>query len=1452
MASTQQSEGDCLSKDHFSSLPDRVHLDLKQNDFTDLLNIWDKWGATTRANFDRKYGHIARLLKVQKTGHRRKLAKMMGITSAEVDQNLRKKGDNECIPWSFLRGYIMKQRDTEQGQLVMALAIYGLVIFPKVLGHIKVGIIDFFEQVVNKANPSPFILAETLRSLNYCRRKGEGRFVGCAQLLSIWIMSHFECKVDKFRKPFHPQTAPIREFCESEWPENRTKEQWISRFRELMSVKVTWRAPWMPHHPFVPMTHRLNTLEFAYGEPGFLKRIEEIAQAWKKTSRVDQGRYTDEVTTGYQIWHDQRVKDVVYPKEDALRGPVDPEPRDTLLESELARKKSEAENASWKQRYEDLQKECEKMKREVSEQRNKVRKMEGKYESLNDKFSATTSELRREIQVRENQGNELQTHNDGLRRQVRFQQESIQLLRQEYEELEGVMTTYQQEYERLKQQSTRIQEWGSKIARPPKPSDQRVHNTRQRARIMGEEQRERMDRMERAQEEMREQLAKMMELMMSLSKGKRAIKEPAPSENPPAQDSGNQREDPPYPPGFTPPHAQTSQRVHPQVIPPVYYNAPPPLGHQPIQGQFGPYSGINPAEPINVPDLDDPKEQEKLRKDSSQTGENEKDQKKYDLLEERLRAIEGVDRFGTMDATELCLVPDVLIPAKFKVPEFEKYDGTKCPMAHITMYCRKMAAQSHDDKLLIHFFQDSLTGSAARWYVQLDRNRIKTWKDLARAFIAQYKHVAELAPDRLSLQTMEKKQSENFKEYAQRWRDTAAQVQPPLIDKEMTVLFINTLRAPFYERLIGNATKNFADLVLSGEIIEGAIKSGKIEGHEVASSKKGRMIRRVKKGIDEIQTPMDKVFEALSKINVITPEPIDTKELGHDLAYSCKFHMGAIGHSIQNCDGFRRKLQELMDSSVIEFYEGAEENLVGTINGDTPAEVASSSFGANKPKPLTIFYEENRSPMNDTSPTMIRNDLTGVGGITRSGRCYSPEVAERVGKGKPSQGEGGLKKADTFAKDQVDESIVAPNSEVKNPVTEKEAGEFLKFIKHSEYSVVEQLTKMPARISLLSLLLNSEAHRNALLKVLNQAYVAQDISVEKLDHIVGNITVGNFIAFNDEEIPSGGRGGNKALHITIKCKDHAVPRVLVDNGSALNVMPRSTLTKLPVDVSYMRTSRMVVRAFDGTTREVVGDIELPIKIGPCIFEVQFQVMDIAPSYNCLLGRPWIHMAGAIPSSLHQKVKFIAEGQLISVCAEEDILAIQPSSAPYVEATEVVPECSFRSFEFVNATYVGEKKVIPTPRLSLATKMGVKQTVGKGCRAGLGLGKNLQGINRPLTPMKNEERFGLGYKPTKEERRKLTAQKKIKRMAQLEGKEEEFGERTIPRLYETFRSAGFIHLEAPPKVNQVLRIFDELSIHMIRDEEPDGKIPMVYPVLPGEELSNWTATELPIIFKSSKM
>ena len=65
--------------------------------------------------------------------------------------------------------------------------------------------------------------------------------------------------------------------------------------------------------------------------------------------------------------------------------------------------------------------------------------------------------------------------------------------------------------------------------------------------------------------------------------------------------------------------------------------------------------------------------------------------------------------------------------------------------------------------------------------------------------------------------------------------------------------------------------------------------------------------------------------------------------------------------------------------------------------------------------------------------------------------------------------------------------------EVKKPVTEEESNEFMKLIKHSEYCIIDQLKKTPTRISLMSLILSSEPHRNALQKVLNEAYIPQDI-----------------------------------------------------------------------------------------------------------------------------------------------------------------------------------------------------------------------------------------------------------------------------------------------------------------------------------------------------------------------
>ena len=89
--------------------------------------------------------------------------------------------------------------------------------------------------------------------------------------------------------------------------------------------------------------------------------------------------------------------------------------------------------------------------------------------------------------------------------------------------------------------------------------------------------------------------------------------------------------------------------------------------------------------------------------------------------------------------------------------------------------------------------------------------------------------MTDIEPDRMSLQNIQKKANESFREYAHKWKDLAAQVQPLMTDKEVNKMFLNTLRAPYYDRMIGNFNKDFSDVVSAGEMIEARVKQGKIE-----------------------------------------------------------------------------------------------------------------------------------------------------------------------------------------------------------------------------------------------------------------------------------------------------------------------------------------------------------------------------------------------------------------------------------------------------------------------------------------------------------------------------------------------------------------------------------------------------------------------------------------------
>ena len=171
---------------------------------------------------------------------------------------------------------------------------------------------------------------------------------------------------------------------------------------------------------------------------------------------------------------------------------------------------------------------------------------------------------------------------------------------------------------------------------------------------------------------------------------------------------------------------------------------------------------------------------------------------------------------------------------------------------------------------------------------------------------------------------------------------------------------------------------------------------------------------------------------------------------------------------------------------------------------------------------------------------------------------------------------------------------------------------------------------------------------------------------------------------------------------------------------------------------------MVVRAFDGSHREVRKKINIPVQIGPHTYQATFQVMDINPAYSWLLGRPWIHSVGVVPSTLHQNLKFVVEGHLVIVSGEEDVLVSCPSSMPYVEAVEESLETNFQSFEVVSNTSV--ESLPMRPCMSGVVIMVARVMLGHDYESRVGLGKNNDNMASLVDIKEDRGKCGLGYKP----------------------------------------------------------------------------------------------------------
>lgn len=94
------------------------------------------------------------------------------------------------------------------------------------------------------------------------------------------------------------------------------------------------------------------------------------------------------------------------------------------------------------------------------------------------------------------------------------------------------------------------------------------------------------------------------------------------------------------------------------------------------------------------------------------TQQNKEEVEWMEKIEEQIKDIKGSSSHSLLKIEELTPIVDVVIRKDFKVPNFNKYDGSGNPRSHLISYGTNMVVWSRDDKFLIGFFHESVKGPA--------------------------------------------------------------------------------------------------------------------------------------------------------------------------------------------------------------------------------------------------------------------------------------------------------------------------------------------------------------------------------------------------------------------------------------------------------------------------------------------------------------------------------------------------------------------------------------------------------------------------------------------------------------------------------------------------------------------------------------------------------------------
>ncbi|XP_030923522.1 uncharacterized protein LOC115950468 [Quercus lobata] len=143
----------------------------------------------------------------------------------------------------------------------------------------------------------------------------------------------------------------------------------------------------------------------------------------------------------------------------------------------------------------------------------------------------------------------------------------------------------------------------------------------------------------------------------------------------------------------------------------------------------------------------------------------------------------------------------------------------------------------------------------------------------------------------------------------------------------------------------------------------------------------------------------------------------------------------------------------------------------------------------------------------------------------------------------------------------------------------------------------------------------------------------------------GRVDIPLILGFSDEDKIGTIQPHDDALVVTLRIGGYDVKKVMVDQGSAMDIMYSDLHKGLGLKPEDLTAYSSPLVSFEGRMVALTGLIRLLVQAGMDVVEVDFIVVDVFSPYTAIIGRPWLHTLGAVSSTLHQKVKYPSEGEV---------------------------------------------------------------------------------------------------------------------------------------------------------------------------------------------------------------